>query len=123
MEILHGTSLRELNRIVEMQRKPILEIDVQGWEKARHKIEDAESIFILPPSLRSLWERLENRGSDSLETRWVRLQNAYDEICHANNYQHFIVNNDLEKAYLSLKSIVVDGKSNEKENGIRQKFV
>ncbi len=109
---LYGTSHKELSRILEKQHIPILEIDVQGWVLAKPKLTNAQSIFILPPSLKSLWKRLESRGSDSLETRWMRLQNAYDEILHADSYDHFIVNNDLAIAYEALKSVVVDGKSN-----------
>lgn len=113
---LYGTSLRELNRIRELDKKPILEIDVQGWSYAKDRLPDAESIFILPPSLQSLWQRLENRGSDSLEIRWKRLQNAYDEIKQADDYQYFIVNEDLDTAYRTLKGIIVDGKLNSKDS-------
>lgn len=110
---LYGTSVNELARIRSLGKKAILEIDVQGWEKARPFLKDAESVFILPPSMESLWQRLEQRGSDSLETRWLRLKNAHDEIANACNYKYFIVNNDLETAYQKLKSIIVDGKSEE----------
>lgn len=115
---LYGTSLGELNRILEAQHIPILEIDVQGWALARPKLDNARSIFILPPSLKSLWERLEGRGSDSLESRWVRLQNAYHEIKNSDGYDHFIINNNLDEAYEVLKSMVVDGKSNEMNDEI-----
>ncbi|NRA63718.1 MAG: guanylate kinase [Pseudobacteriovorax sp.] len=113
---LYGTSFRELNRILEIEKKPLLEIDVQGWGWANGRLEDAESIFILPPSLKSLWDRLEKRGSDTLQIRWTRLQNAYEEIKQSENYQYFIVNDDLESAYDALKSIVVDGKPNMEES-------
>jgi guanylate kinase len=108
---LYGTSLQEMKRIQDLGKKPLLEIDVQGWQKAKNLLPDAESVFILPPSLASLWERLEHRGSDDLATRWLRLQNAHQEIRNAYDYKYFIVNRDLETAYLTLKSIIVDGKS------------
>jgi len=106
---LYGTSLDELQRIRDLGKKALLEIDVQGWQKARPLLPEAESIFILPPSWESLWQRLEQRGSDNLATRWLRLQNAHEEIVNANNYKYFIINQDLETAYQNLESIIVDG--------------
>lgn len=116
---LYGTSQSELDRILRKGHAPLLEIDVQGWEKSRHRLQEPCSIFILPPSLESLWKRLESRGSDSLETRWIRLQNANSEISMAHNYDYFIVNNDLELAYQELKSIVLSKVTQDKlvENG------
>ena len=61
------------------------------------------SIFILPPTLKLLWDRLEGRGSDDLATRWVRFQNAYNEIKEAHEYENFIINDDLHEAYSELK--------------------
>lgn len=110
---LYGTSRFELDRIKNLGKKAVLEIDVQGWQKARHLLPMAESIFILPPSMSSLWERLEQRGSDHLDIRLLRLKNAHEEISNAYDYKYFIVNEDLETAYRKLKSIIVDGKSEE----------
>ncbi|MFW7379484.1 MAG: guanylate kinase [Oligoflexus sp.] len=119
---LYGTSLSELERIRGLGKKALLEIDVQGWQKAAPLLPDAVSIFILPPSLAALWQRLESRGSDDLATRWLRLKNAHEEIINAYNYRYFIVNEKLETAYQKLKSIVVNGKSeeaNSSEEGLR----
>ena len=104
---LYGTSFEELKRIEQLGKTPLLEIDVQGWKKAQSLLPGATSIFILPPSMESLWHRLEGRGSDSLETRWLRLKNAHQEIKSADNYKYFIINRDLDEAYAELKSIVV----------------
>jgi guanylate kinase len=104
---LYGTSFHELERIKQLGKTPILEIDVQGWEKVKPLLQDAVSVFILPPSLRLLWDRLESRGSDSLEVRWKRFQNAYEEIQNANHYDSLIVNNELEKAYHNLRALVL----------------
>ncbi len=107
---LYGTSREELERIQESGQLPLLEIDVQGWLKAREKLQNAISIFILPPTLQALWKRLEKRASDSLENRMIRLHNAYHEIAKAEHYDYFIVNDDLDLAYLKLRSLVVDRK-------------
>ncbi len=107
---LYGTTFAELRRIESHGKNPLLEIDIQGWHNAKALLTNAISIFILPPSLASLWERLENRGSDNLDVRWVRLQNAYDEIQKAHEYDILIINNELEVAYQKLKSIITSGK-------------
>lgn len=107
---LYGTSFKELERIENQGKSPILEIDVQGWQSIRARLPQAISIFILPPSLRSLWDRLESRGSDLLEQRWKRFQNAYAEIKNAKDYNVLIVNEDLEQAFQKLKGIMLAGK-------------
>lgn len=107
---LYGTSFDELKRIEKEGKHPLLEIDVQGWQKARAKLLDAVSIFILPPSLKVLWQRLESRGSDSLQQRWLRFQNAYDEIKNAKDYGVFVVNSELDAAFDELKCLVEGGK-------------
>jgi guanylate kinase len=109
---MYGTSFGELERIEKSGKNPLLEIDVQGWHNIKPLLPNALSIFILPPSLASLWQRLESRGSDSLEIRWERLQNAYDEIKKANEYEVLLINKDLEQAFQKLKSLVMNGKSN-----------
>ena len=106
----YGTSKKELQRITQKGHIPLLEIDTQGWLLTRPKIPRALSIFILPPSLKTLWDRLQGRGTDQFETCWLRLQNAYREIEIANHYDYFIVNDDLDQAFLELKSIVIDKK-------------
>jgi len=103
---LYGTTLSELERIGKAGHKAILEIDVQGWQKARRKLRNATSVFILPPTLETLWKRLESRGTDSLEVRWRRLVAARDEIAAGRNYDWFIVNNNIDRAFAELEDIV-----------------
>jgi guanylate kinase len=107
----YGTSKSELDRISGLGHISLLEIDPQGWIKAKPLLSNAKSIFIFPPSLKTLWDRLENRGSDPLAVRLVRLQNAYEEIQASVNYDFFIINENLDKAYAELQSIVFDGKA------------
>lgn len=106
----YGTAISEIERIKQGGRTPLLEIDVQGWLKARGLLANPLSIFILPPSLKVLWARLEGRGSDELATRFLRFQNAYHEIQSAENYDFFVVNNDLDDAFNELEAIVINGK-------------
>lgn len=103
---LYGTSFFELERIQKKGNIPLLEIDVQGWIEAKKHLEGALSIFILPPSIKSLWERLEGRGSDNLATRINRFKNAVNEIENSTHYDYFVVNDNLDRALQQYMSIV-----------------
>ena len=105
----YGTSLSELYRIVNKNKVPILEIDIQGWEQVRVKIPQAISIFILPPSIESLWERLINRKTDSYESCINRLKNARKEINNSKNYNYFVINDAFDKALMELENIIIKG--------------
>lgn len=108
---LYGTPLAEIRRIHGLGKQAILEIDVQGWRQAKDKLPGARSIFILPPSIEALWERLESRGTEAKAVRWRRLMTAKSEISCGGIYDAFIVNSDLEAAYGELQDIIIHGKS------------
>lgn len=106
---LYGTSKSEIARIHGLQKHVLLEIDVQGARSILNKVPKATTIFILPPSIESLWNRLEGRGTDSIENRWKRLMTAKHEIEVGYLYENFIVNDDKDRAFSELKSIIHDG--------------
>lgn len=118
---LYGTSVAEIQRIQSAGQTALLEIDVQGWRQARVKIENSRSIFILPPSVETLWQRLESRGTEPKDVRWRRLMTARAEISCGNLYETFIVNRDLETAYRELEGIVIKGKKAQmsRDEGVR----
>lgn len=107
---LYGTTKEEIKRIHDKGQRALLEIDVQGAKNIRKQYPDACSLFIMPPSIATLWERLKQRGTDSLEVRWRRLRTAYAELVAGKDFQHFIINDSLEKAFSELKNLVVYGK-------------
>lgn len=106
---LYGTSQAELQRIQDSGKICLLEIDVQGWRQAKQKLPTARSVFILPPSVESLWKRLEARGTESLAVRWRRFKTARGEIAAGDLYDYFIVNETVENAYAELCAIIVEG--------------
>lgn len=108
---LYGTSKQELERIFAKGNDVLLEIDVQGCRSILRERPDAITVFILPPAIEALWKRLELRGTDKLSDRWRRLLTAKQEIEACHIYTHFIVNDNVERAYSELKSIVIDGES------------
>ena len=103
---LYGTTVRELKKTVKEGFDLILDIDWQGARQIKEKIDGCVYIFIHPPSLDELENRLRKRGKDSDETIKKRLKNAREEISHSSWYDHNIINDDLEDAMTRLKSIV-----------------
>lgn len=105
---LYGTSADEVRSKLAQGLDIILDIDVQGARQvlARPDGRDAASIFISPPSLAALAERLGQRGDagDSFE---LRLKNAREELACAPDYAYLLVNDELDTAAAALKSIVV----------------
>ena len=84
----------------------ILEIDWQGAQQARSSIKDAVSIFILPPSLMALEERLRGRGDDKRNIQ-RRLQATVSEIEHYHEYDYLVVNDSFDKTLEQLIAILV----------------
>jgi len=103
---LYGTSKRRLNEMLNSGIDVILDIDVQGSAKIRKVYKDGVYIFILPPSIDALRERLFIRGSNSEEDIRLRLNEAKREIRQYKNYDYVIVNDRFEDALLELISIV-----------------
>ena len=110
----YGTNLDEVERIQAAGKKVILEIDVQGWNISRKKIPNAQSIFIFPPSMKILWGRLTERGTDSLAICKKRIATAREELNHIHLYENYIINENLDSAFGELKEIL-EGKLNSEE--------
>ena len=82
----------------------LFDIDVQGARQLRASLGQGCHVFLLPPSRRVLEERLRKRGTDSDEVIRKRLGNAARELTQAENFDHLIVNDDLETAYAELRA-------------------
>ena len=86
----------------------ILDIDVQGFKQIKQTSQDNVSIFILPPSLEELEQRLFNRGSESAESIKKRLENALIELRSAEIFDYVVVNDEFDKTIKILSSILFD---------------
>jgi guanylate kinase len=85
----------------------LFDIDWQGAKQLNEKMRaDIVSIFILPPSMTELKSRLQRRAEDSAKTIETRLANARSEIEHWREYDYVVVNDDLDRAFGAVKSIV-----------------
>ena len=103
---LYGTSLAQVERELEAGHDIILEIDVQGAASIREKIDDAVSIFILPPSFELLRQRLVARGTDSPADLERRLRGAPAEVEQHRNFQYVILNDDINRASQQLAAVI-----------------
>jgi guanylate kinase len=105
----YGTTVAEVERIWSEQKTPILDIDVQGAMRVKELYgEKAISIFILPPSLEVLKDRLQKRGTDNEVQIKTRIEKAAEEIAFSKNFDHIVLNDDLNKASEQVKMLVID---------------
>ncbi len=104
---LYGTSMKRLKKLNKEGFDIILDIDVQGALQVKNSYKNAVYIFILPPSMRVLKQRLMNRKTESKEAITRRLDRAKDEILSYKEYDYVIINDKLEKAYRGLESIII----------------
>ncbi|MBS1863620.1 MAG: guanylate kinase [Actinobacteria bacterium] len=102
----YGTLNSELDRCLEKGRSVVLEIEVQGATQVRAARPDSVQIFIAPPDESVLRERLRGRGTDSAEAIDRRLKTAEQELAQQDDFDHRIVNDDLDQAAEELESIV-----------------
>lgn len=103
----YGTSKKDLEALLDQGWSVILEIDVQGADKVRQTLKGGVYIFILPPSLEACEQRLVMRGKDSVEDIKKRLKIAEEEIRKAPLYDYLIVNDELDRAFEELKSVMI----------------
>lgn len=102
----YGTSANDLTTWTSAGKDVLLDIDICGAMQIRKKHPDCMTIFILPPSLSVLAKRLYSRGTDSSETIAMRLKNAKKEMAARDQYDHVIVNNELDRAIYELESLI-----------------
>jgi len=103
---LYGTSKAQVERERAAGKDIILEIDVQGAASIRQLIDDAVSVFILPPSFELLRDRLAARGTDSPADLERRLRGAPAEVEQYKCFQYVILNDDIDRASAQLASVI-----------------
>ncbi|SFN58538.1 guanylate kinase [Izhakiella capsodis] len=102
----YGTSREAIEQVLATGVDIFLDIDWQGAQQIRHKLPDARSIFVLPPSREELDRRLRGRGQDSEEVISRRMAQAVAEMDHYAEYDYLIVNDDFDLALSDLKTII-----------------
>ena len=108
--MLYGTPASNL-KVLDEGDDLVLDIDTQGATLIKRQIPDGVFIYIMPPSLKTLEDRLRARGGDSEEAVAIRLRNAEKELDHAGWYDYIIINKDIDEASKALQSIIIAERS------------
>ena len=103
---LYGTSREEVAQHLQAGRDVVLDIDVQGAMQVVKAV-DPVTVFITPPSLEELEQRLRGRGTESEENIALRLDNAKKELSQRDKYKYLIVNDQLSDAVESLRAVII----------------
>ena len=122
---LYGTPLQSVKDSISQGKNLIFDVDWQGGKQIRSSSlsKFVISIFILPPSIKELHERLMNRAQDSSETVKDRMRKSIDEIMHWKEYDYVIVNNNFEKTLHEVKSIITSEKLRRVRNSHLEEFI
>ena len=107
---LYGTSQTWISRENAKGRDLLLEIDWQGAAQVRRLFPDCISIFILPPSMKALEQRLKGRGKDDSEVIAMRLAAVSTDVAHIAEFDYVIINDILEDALRELNAIVLSAR-------------
>ena len=103
----YGTSKTRIESILASGRSPLLLVDVQGAAVLRQKLQvPYQTIFIQPPNMKVLEQRLRGRGTDAEEVIQKRLKNAAGEMARAGEFDSVVINDKLETAYVDLKKLL-----------------
>lgn len=104
---LYGTLRREVDRVFAQGCDVLFDIDYQGTQQIASQDKGGlVSIFLLPPSMDSLEERLTKRGLDSAEVVAKRMAKARDEISHWAEYDYVLINDDKDKCFAQIRKIL-----------------
>lgn len=105
-EHYYGTPLAELDKAERLGRHLVLEIDLQGARQIRQKVSNTVSVFLLPPSIEELEDRLRGRGTETEDQIQTRLETARTELAAASEFDFQIVNDDLALAASTIVDLV-----------------
>ena len=102
----YGTPLKYVNEKLDSGKDVFLEIEVKGAMQVREKCPDGLFIFLTPPDLMELRQRIINRGTDDMATIDKRMEKAKGEIEMMQNYDYAVVNDEVDKAAEKIKTII-----------------
>jgi guanylate kinase len=122
---LYGTPLQAVRDSISQGKSVVFDVDWQGGKQIRSSSlsKFVISIFILPPSIKELHDRLMNRAQDSSETVKDRMKKSIDEIMHWKEYDYVIVNRDFDKTLREVESIITSEKLRRVRNNELEQFV
>ena len=103
----YGTLRSELDRIASKEKISLFDIDWQGVKQIKKTLKDflLVTVYLLPPSIEAVYNRLSQRNTDSKEIINKRMELVYEDIKHAKEYDYVIVNDNLEESFAKLCSV------------------
>jgi guanylate kinase len=103
----YGTPREPVEKALQAGRDVLFDIDWQGTQQLREKVRnDLVSVFILPPTVEELQDRLERRAQDSKDIIASRMAKAAGEMSHWAEYDYVIVNRDIDKAFAEVRAVL-----------------
>lgn len=112
----YGTPRAYVEEMLEQGKDVILEIEIQGALKVKEKFPDTLLLFVAPPSAEVLKQRLIGRGTEDMETINKRLSRAFEESLGVENYDYFVINDDLDICVDEVHSLIQNEKSRVSRN-------
>jgi guanylate kinase len=103
---LYGTLRNEIERILGAGKHAVLDIEVQGARQVRKSFADAIHVFVLPPSVTVLLERLQGRGAMAQDVKQTRLRTAVEELGAVGEYDYVVINDQLERAVTQVAALL-----------------
>jgi guanylate kinase len=116
----YGTSAKWIRSQLAQGNDVILEIDWQGAQQVRKLFPACIDIFILPPGLDTLEQRLKGRGTDSQEVIDRRLAAAHEDLSHAGEFEYVIINDQFSDAVEDLVAVVRSGRCRRQQQFLRR---
>ena len=111
---LYGTSISSVRSAQVSGKDVLLDLDIQGARQVKKRFPDSTSIFIVPPSLKTLRERLEKRSSHDGTDIDLRMTEALQEIRGCRDFDFLIVNDDLRESVKEVEAVIVAAKAQTK---------
>jgi guanylate kinase len=111
---LYGTSISSVRSAQVSSKDVLLDLDIQGARQIKKRFPDSTSIFIIPPTIQTLRERLEKRSSHDGTNIDLRMTEAVEEIRECRNFDFLIVNDDLRQAVREVEAVIVAVKAQTK---------
>lgn len=102
----YGTPKEHVEQNLQNGSDVLLEIDIQGALQVKERYRDGVFVFILPPSMQELKNRIIKRGTESEKEILKRFESAYKEINYVSRYNYFIINDEVDRAADKLQSII-----------------
>ena len=102
----YGTPKSRVEEMIDSGKNVILEIDIQGALKVKENFKEGVFIFILPPSMEELKQRIIKRGSETPESLMRRFKSAYQEINYISKYNYAVVNDVVDVAVSKIEGII-----------------